>query len=290
MGHEVSDRYYKLGSSVDITCQVALSFLNTIPSPARNSNDRLLSTYVAELTTKTNPTTTTVFPFIDMNLIKKAIEQQIPYTGNHNIKWRKDGKDLPKDIKINLRFVCRNQISHSFFFHTLSFDVNYHLNYSFYFSFSFVYVSSTTHSWRNSRISIIHAEKVHSGTYSCSIDNTTSSTVNIQILMGRLNKYFLLLSSLTTTAARKLTFLMRECFLASQSPMVRNIWTKDQTITRAWWESGASVTKKKTNFHTKYNAWKFNSSERHTAANARAFHDIKSIKSLLCAVRKQQKQ
>lgn len=62
--------------------------------------------------------------------------------------------------------------------------VNYDFTYSF-FSFSPVPTNSTTHTWRNSRISIIHAEKVHSGTYSCSVDNTTSSTVNIQILMGR---------------------------------------------------------------------------------------------------------
>ncbi|CRK98027.1 CLUMA_CG011396, isoform A [Clunio marinus] len=146
MGHEVSDRYYKLGSSVDITCQVALSFLNTIPSPTVNYNDRFLSSLTTTTTTTTSSsTTTTIFPFIDTNLIKKTFEKHIPYNGKHNIKWKKDGKDLPKDIKINL---------------------------------------STAHIWRNSRISIIHAEKVHSGTYSCSVDNTTSSTVNIQILMG----------------------------------------------------------------------------------------------------------
>lgn len=106
MGHEVSDRYYKLGSSVDITCQVALSFLNTIPSPTTtNSNDRSPLSLTTALTTRTIPTTTT-FPFIDINLIKKSIEQQqIPYSGKHKIKWKKDGKELPKDIKINLRLV-----------------------------------------------------------------------------------------------------------------------------------------------------------------------------------------
>lgn len=104
MSHEVSDRYYKLGSSVDITCQVALSFLNTIPSPTTPpSKDRLQSSLPTTTTTTTS--TTTIFPFIDTNLIKKTFEQQIPYSGKHNIKWRKDGKDLPKDIKINLRFV-----------------------------------------------------------------------------------------------------------------------------------------------------------------------------------------
>lgn len=113
MGHEVSDRYYKLGSSVDITCQVALSFLNTIPSPTTtNSNDKFSSSLTTTTSTE-RPSTTTIFPFIDMNLIRKTIEQHVPYSGKHNIKWRKDGKDLPKDIKINLRFVRCKQI---FFF------------------------------------------------------------------------------------------------------------------------------------------------------------------------------
>ena len=112
MGHEVSDRYYKLGSSVDITCQVALSFLNTIPSsPGTNFNDKFPSPPTTEAITARTIPTTTIFPFIDINLIRKTFEQQIPYSGKHNIKWRKDGKDLPKDIKINLRFVRHNQPS-----------------------------------------------------------------------------------------------------------------------------------------------------------------------------------
>lgn len=113
MGHEVSDRYYKLGSSVDITCQVALSFLNTIPSPPTTANERLPPPPI----TKAPPTTTTtaVFPFLDPNLIKKTFEQHIPYIGKHNIKWKKDGKDLPKDIKINLRFVWPRVIKFRFF-------------------------------------------------------------------------------------------------------------------------------------------------------------------------------
>lgn len=134
MGYEVSDRYYKLGSSVDITCQIALSFLNTIPSPTISSNDRYISSLTTTMSTP-KPSTTTTFPFIDINLIKKTIEQHIPYSGKHNIKWKKDGKDLPKDIKISLRYGVI-KFSHSFlcaFFSYLlvrncSFDVNYKLN------------------------------------------------------------------------------------------------------------------------------------------------------------------
>jgi hypothetical protein len=93
---------------VDITCQVAISYLNTLPpmlsssssSSSLSHNDIIVSQYPT-----TTTTTTTVFPFIDTNLIRRTYEQYIPYNGNHIIKWKKDGRDLPKDIKINLRFV-----------------------------------------------------------------------------------------------------------------------------------------------------------------------------------------
>lgn len=143
MQHEVSDRYYKLGSSVDITCQVALSFLNTIPSPTTNSNDRLLSSLTTTSTTTTTTSTTTIFPFIDINLIKKTTEQHIPYSGKHNIKWRKNGKDLPKDIKINLRFVCEAPQSNNFLSFSLSACDSRHHSHSMSIIIWIIYFSST---------------------------------------------------------------------------------------------------------------------------------------------------
>lgn len=44
--------------------------------------------------------------------------------------------------------------------------------------------SSATPEWRNSRISIAAADKSHSGTYSCSLLNTTLAEVNVQVLNG----------------------------------------------------------------------------------------------------------
>lgn len=86
---------------IEITCQVAISFLQTLPISPPDKNS-LLTTTTTTTTTTTSTTTTTIFPFIDTNLIKKT--NDISYNGNHKIKWKKDGKDLPKDIKINLRF------------------------------------------------------------------------------------------------------------------------------------------------------------------------------------------
>lgn len=44
--------------------------------------------------------------------------------------------------------------------------------------------SSATPEWRNSRISIQAADRTHSGTYSCSLMNTTLTVVNVQVLNG----------------------------------------------------------------------------------------------------------
>lgn len=45
---------------------------------------------------------------------------------------------------------------------------------------------SASSEWRNSRISILVADRSHSGTYSCSLMNTTATVVNVQVLNGEL--------------------------------------------------------------------------------------------------------
>lgn len=115
---QITDRYYKLGSSVDITCQVAISYLSTLP-PSMMSNSNA-NAYQYQMMTTTTSTTTTVFPFIDTNLIRRNFQPSIPYTGNHIIKWQKDGKELPKDIKINLRLVQQRSSLYTIYLYFLS--------------------------------------------------------------------------------------------------------------------------------------------------------------------------
>lgn len=43
---------------------------------------------------------------------------------------------------------------------------------------------SSTPGWLVSRLSILSAERSHSGVYSCSVSNSTSAIIDVQILNG----------------------------------------------------------------------------------------------------------
>lgn len=49
----------------------------------------------------------------------------------------------------------------------------------------FTIKNSASDGWIISRLSILSAERQHSGIYACSIINSTSATVDVQILTGR---------------------------------------------------------------------------------------------------------
>lgn len=46
--------------------------------------------------------------------------------------------------------------------------------------------NSSSGGWIISRLSILSAERQHSGIYACSINNSTTATVDVQILNGML--------------------------------------------------------------------------------------------------------
>lgn len=98
MGHDVNDRYYKLGSLIDISCQVAVSYLATLP-PVPSENQKI----------KTGGSGTNVIDNSDKNkdgdimTMSKVMKDRGMHYLNHKIDWKKDGESLPTDVKISLR-------------------------------------------------------------------------------------------------------------------------------------------------------------------------------------------
>lgn len=90
MGYDVNDRYYKLGSLVDITCQVAVSFMATLP-PVASEGPKQIKTGANVIGTDAKDTSHS-----------STSKERLHYL-NHKIEWKKDGESLPADVKISLR-------------------------------------------------------------------------------------------------------------------------------------------------------------------------------------------
>ncbi|XP_055635386.1 uncharacterized protein LOC129775121 [Toxorhynchites rutilus septentrionalis] len=142
IGYEFYDRYYKLGSTIDISCQVSLSYLatlpNDVPSPAGHTiNGLQLSPSGTRMTGSKllNEGVTA------SNNNKDKTKQSLP----QNIVWKKDGTELPKDIKLSCSY---------------------------------------SEQWLNSRLTIIQAERTHSGLYTCIVADKQATSAQIQVLNG----------------------------------------------------------------------------------------------------------
>ncbi|XP_058455308.1 uncharacterized protein LOC131432803 [Malaya genurostris] len=152
MGYEFYDRYYKLGSTIDISCQVSLSYLATLPTRTRpvstGQNANSLQTVSSDSNVATNfgsvsTTNSKVFneEATTSNNNKDKTKQSLP----QNIVWKKDGSELPKDIKLSY---------------------------------------SLSKQWFTSRVSIIQAERTHSGLYTCKVADKQAISAQIQVLNG----------------------------------------------------------------------------------------------------------
>lgn len=154
-----------------MACQVATSYIinSSYSSPEPNS----LLQYP-------------VTPSIKQNLIDDSSgpASTMPISKNNNkfssnsesskfykrIVWRKDGEKLIGDAVFNIRLV------------DFKFIIDRILKMVFI-NKNLCFISSTP-GWLISRLSILSAERSHSGSYSCSISNSTAAVVDVQILNG----------------------------------------------------------------------------------------------------------
>lgn len=90
-GHEVHDRYYKIGSTIDLSCQVATSYL--LNSSANAAEPQSLLQYPGSPPIKDN--------LIEDSSIQSSIINDSKFY--KKIIWLKDGASLSSDAIFNIR-------------------------------------------------------------------------------------------------------------------------------------------------------------------------------------------
>lgn len=91
-GYEVHDRYYKIGSTIDLTCQVATSYLLNHSAGIPEPNNLLQNSDKFKKYQQNSNQTLRVKGkgSVDDNFFKKIV-------------WRKDGQPLVGDAVVNIR-------------------------------------------------------------------------------------------------------------------------------------------------------------------------------------------
>lgn len=111
-GNEIRDRYYKIGSKIDLTCQVATNFITKNATSTVESKFSLLQRHIEAPPSPTPPPT--LFPPISAfdvrdNEIDTPERATLRVAVNDSlfqrIKWTKDGDTVTKDAVFNLRWV-----------------------------------------------------------------------------------------------------------------------------------------------------------------------------------------
>lgn len=108
-GNEIRDRYYKIGSTIDLTCQVATTFITKNASATPGSRFSLLGDRAPALAAPTTlfPPVINAFSMLENEI--DVTERQTPQTISINsslferIRWTKDGESVTKDALFNRR-------------------------------------------------------------------------------------------------------------------------------------------------------------------------------------------
>lgn len=109
-GNEVHDRYYKIGSTIDLTCQVATTFITKNSTRTVERGFSLLE-YNFRYTLPTAATTLFPPPISAFSVLENEIdvgERTTLRTAFNDslfqrIRWTKDGEKISKDALFNLR-------------------------------------------------------------------------------------------------------------------------------------------------------------------------------------------
>uniref|UniRef100_A0A182NR57 Ig-like domain-containing protein n=1 Tax=Anopheles dirus TaxID=7168 RepID=A0A182NR57_9DIPT len=96
MGYEFFDRYYKLGSTIEISCQVSMSYLASLPPSSKSSSQQQRSKASVSSQANTLDEMTKQGPGNT-----KDDNKQFDSSERGLISWTKDGAELPKDVKMS---------------------------------------------------------------------------------------------------------------------------------------------------------------------------------------------
>lgn len=120
-GNEIRDRYYKIGSTIDLTCQVATAFIknnNTGVAPEPNillqyqqqhnspssHHSHSIGAAGAAVATLPQPPATNSVRENEIDVPDKSRHNGNDVNGLHRrIVWKKDGHNVTKDAHFNLR-------------------------------------------------------------------------------------------------------------------------------------------------------------------------------------------
>lgn len=107
-GNEIRDRYYKFGSKIDLTCQVATNFITKNSTSTFESKFSLLQ---RQMDVQPTPPPTLFPPISAFDVKENEIDMSERATLRvavndsvfRRIQWTKDGENVSKDAIFNLR-------------------------------------------------------------------------------------------------------------------------------------------------------------------------------------------